>query len=260
MARLIDRPPDADHPTDAVASMAIDHPTLPTVVAESLRRLIAAGTLAPGARLNERELCDQLRVSRTPLREAFRVLCAEGLVELTPKYGARVIELSDDDVANIFDVLAITEGLSGRLAAQRASQEELEGIADLHRQMMAAYRDRDMARYAIAAKGTHDAITEAAANPTLREIYLRLNAQVQKLRFESNLDNQNWARSISAHEEFVSALLARDAVKVEQMLREHVLVKKSLASPLQARAREGPKRADGQSAADGAAAPQVAPP
>jgi DNA-binding GntR family transcriptional regulator len=202
---------------------------LPVVVADSLRRLIASGGLAPGGRLNERQLCDQLKVSRTPLREAYRILSAEGLVELTPKHGARVTELSDDDVANIFDVLAVNEGLAGRLAAEKATQAQLDQIALLHREMMSAYRKRDMAGYAIAAKATHDAINSAADNPTLRGIYLRLNAQVQQLRYQANLDEGNWARSIQAHEQFVAALMSRDAARVETMLREHVLAKKALA-------------------------------
>jgi DNA-binding GntR family transcriptional regulator len=209
--------------------MPIDHPTLAVVVADRLRKLISAGGLAPGSRLNERQLCESLRVSRTPLREAYRILAAEGLVEVTPKHGARVVELSQDDVANIFDVLAVSEGLAGRLAAGKASQPQLEQIAATHRQMMAAYSDRDMATYAIAAKATHDAINEAAANPTLREIYMRLNAQVQKLRYQANLAQENWDRSIAAHEAFIAALLARDGVEVERILRNHVLEKKELA-------------------------------
>ncbi len=95
--------------------------------------------------------------------------------------------------------------------------------------MMAAYAKRDMASYAIAAKATHDTINEAAGNPTLREIYLRLNAQVQKLRYQANMDQGNWAVSIRAHEAFVAALLARDGAAVERILREHVLTKKALA-------------------------------
>jgi DNA-binding GntR family transcriptional regulator len=216
-------------PAAPATPTAIDHPTLPAVVAGRLRKLIADGELEPGARLNERELCELLKVSRTPLREAFRVLSAEGLVELTPKFGARVITLSQDDVANIFDVLAVTEGLSGRLATENATQQELDQIADLHRQMMRAYARRDMTLYAIAAKDTHDAINEAAANPTLREIYLRLNAQVQKLRYDANLEGDNWPESVGAHESFIRALLARDGARVEQVLREHVLTKKARA-------------------------------
>lgn len=220
---------ELDSLPDLAMPMAIDHPTLSVVVAGRLRKLIAAGKLGPGAHLNERELCEQLKVSRTPLREAYRILSAEGLVKLTPKYGARVTELSQDDIANTFDVLAVTEGLSGRLAAEKASQSQLDEIAGLHREMMAAYEDRDVTRYSIAAKATHDAINEAAANPTLRAIYQRLNAQVQKLRYRSNLEGDNWPRSIRAHVRFVSALLARDGERVEQLLREHVLVKKALA-------------------------------
>jgi DNA-binding GntR family transcriptional regulator len=216
--------------SEAEPPVAIDHPTLPLVIAASLRKMITAGTLAAGARLNERQLCEQLRVSRTPLREAYRILAAEGLVEMTPKHGARVVELSEDDVADIFDVLAVAEGLAGRLATERASETQVAHIIDLHGQMMDAYHHRDMVRYAVAAKATHDAINDAADNPPLREIYQRLNARVQKLRYRSNVDEGNWASSIAAHEAFVAALQARDAPRVESMLREHLLAKKALAT------------------------------
>jgi len=239
---------------DLSRPLAIDHPTLSVVVADSLRKLITAGKLAPGDRLNERQLCNQLTVSRTPLREAYRILSAEGLVELTPKHGARVTVLSRDDVADIFDVLAVNEGLAGRLATEKATREQLEQIADLHREMMSAYRARDLVSYAIAAKGTHDAINEAAGNPTLREIYLRLNAQVQKLRYQANLEEGNWARSIQAHERFVAALMSRDASRVESLLREHVLAKKRLAVGTRAM----PLQEGGSATAGGAGAAQAA--
>ncbi len=214
---------------NSTAGMAIDHPTLSAVVADSLRQLIAAGKLAPGSRLNERELCDRLKVSRTPLREAYRILSAEGLVELTPKHGARVTQLSDDDVANIFDVLAVTEGLAGRLATEKASQKALDRIAGLHRQMMAAYQARDMARYSVAAKGTHDAINEAADNPTLNG---DLPAP-ERAGPEAALPVQSPGRQLGAEHRGPRALRERLAEprrrRVEQVMRDHVLVKKALA-------------------------------
>lgn len=224
---------------DAGASdpLAIHHPTLAAVVAEKLRQLIIDGTLVPGVWLNERDLCERLRVSRTPLREAYRILAADGLVMLLPKRGAQVIALSEQDVANLFDVLAVLEGLMGRLAAERASDEEFAEIGALHRAMLDAYAARDIKRYYEASMGTHVAISAAAHNPALEDTYRRLNLRVQNLRYRSNLDRQEWAHGMEDHERFVAALLARDGERAERLMREHALEKKT-AAMRQARERE----------------------
>jgi len=215
--------------TDPDASFAIDHPTLAVAVANRLRELIESGVLAPGARLNERDLCEQLKVSRTPLREAYRILAAEGLIVVLPKRGARVAMLSAADVENVFELLAVVEGLSGRLAAERGDAAALDRIAALHREMVAAFASGDMTRYAVSSRSTHVAINAAANNPALTEVYLRLNGQVQNLRYRSNLDGDNWQQSVDAHDAFVDALLARDGIRVEQLLREHLMAKKAFA-------------------------------
>lgn len=223
-------------PVEAAASdadtLAIHHPTLAAVVAEKLRQLIIDGTLVPGVWLNERELCERLRVSRTPLREAYRILAADGLVMLLPKRGAQVIALSEADVGNLFDVLAVLEGLMGRLAAECASDDELERIRLLHQAMLEAYAARDIKRYYEASMGTHVAISDAAHNPALADTYRRLNLRVQNLRYRSNLDREEWAHGVHDHERFVAALLARDGEQVERLMRAHALEKKSAAMEL----------------------------
>ena len=93
-----------------------------------LRQRIVEGQLAPGAKLNERELAQALNVSRTPLREAIKMLAAEGLVELLPNRGAVVAQMSEQDVIDTFEVIAGLEGQSGELAAQRISEAELAEI------------------------------------------------------------------------------------------------------------------------------------
>lgn len=225
--------------TGAADPLAIEHPTLAAVVADRLRQLITDGTLVPGVWLNERDLCERLRVSRTPLREAYRILASDGLVMLLPKRGAQVIELSAEDIGNLFDVLAVMEGLAGRLAAERASEEELREIARLHAAMLAAYAERDIKRYFEASMGTHVAISAAAHNPALAETYARLNMRVQNLRYKSNVGQEEWSASAADHEGFVQALMARDAARAEQLMREHALEKKAFAMR-QARQREAP--------------------
>lgn len=221
-AAVIDRPEDA--------GFALDHPTLAVAVANRLRALIESRVLAPGERLNERDLCEQMNVSRTPLREAYRILAAEGLIVLLPKRGARVIELTAADVENIFELLAVVEGLSARLAAERASQADLDRLEALHREMLAAFEAGDMQRYAVVSKSIHVAINAAAGNPVLTETYLRLNAQVQSLRYQSNLESDGWRRSVEDHEAFVRAIVARKAAQAESLLRKHLLSKKAFAA------------------------------
>src|SRR5690606_28274679 len=111
-----------------VQSLEIDRRPLHEEVAERLRAMITEGALAPGARLNERVLCERLRVSRTPLREAFKVLASERLVELSPNRGASVVALSRSDVEQLFELMGALEGLAGQLAAERRTEAELAEI------------------------------------------------------------------------------------------------------------------------------------
>ena len=124
--------------------ISIPRSALHEQVAYRLRELLVEGAIASGAKLNERELALQLNVSRTPLREAIKMLAAEGLVELLPNRGAVAVSLSEQDVRNTFEVMAGLEGMSGELAAQRISEAQLSEIKALHFEMLAAHARRDL--------------------------------------------------------------------------------------------------------------------
>src|SRR5699024_11840333 len=113
--------------------------TLHQRIAAHLHELLTQGTLAPGSKLNERELCEMLNVSRTPLREAIRLLAAEGMVVLEPGRGAFALSLSDADIAYTFDVLASLEGFAGELAARNISDEQIAELCALQHEMQAAF-------------------------------------------------------------------------------------------------------------------------
>ena len=119
--------------------------TLPQAAAERLRALIVEGTLAPGTRLNERELSEQLGVSRTPLREAFRLLASEGLLDQLPNRGVQVAALSRDDVRQAFEVMAALEGLAGELAAARVTPADLADLEALQADLEQAHARRSPA-------------------------------------------------------------------------------------------------------------------
>src|SRR3546814_696683 len=123
--------PSAPPATEPVQSEAVDRRTLPATIADRLREMIIEGELAAGTRLNERALCDRLQVSRTPLREAFRLLSADGLVRLQPTRGAHVGALSEKDIRESFEVLGALEASYGQLACQRNPGQKTPEIQPL---------------------------------------------------------------------------------------------------------------------------------
>jgi DNA-binding GntR family transcriptional regulator len=206
--------------------IAIPRRTLHDEVAACLRQMLVEGTILPGAKLNERELCERLQVSRTPLREAIKAMAAEGLVDLLPNRGAVAVKLSETDVVHAFELLAELEGMSGRLAAQRATPEELAEIRALHHEMLACFARRDLRGYYRRNAQIHAAINQAARNPVLEKTYRALNARVQSMRFRTNQNEAKWRAAVREHEAMLDALEARDATHLQALLVEHLLRKR----------------------------------
>ena len=224
----------------AVPALKIDRQVLHEAVAARLRDLITEGQLAPGTRLNERLLCEQLHISRTPLREAFKVLATEGLIALLPNRGAQVVKMSRDEIVQTFDVMGALEGLSGELACRHITAAELAVIKALHREMAACHRRRDLPGYYRLNRAIHERINEAARNPVLTQVYRTVNARLHALRFRSNFDRTKWDTALAEHEQMLAALEKRDGERLRRILVEH-LAKKCAAAVL---AVLGPETAD----------------
>jgi DNA-binding GntR family transcriptional regulator len=191
-----------------------------------LREMLIEGRIEPGAKLNERELSLRLQVSRTPLREAIKLLGAEGLVDLIPNRGAVAVKLTEADILQVFEMLAGLEAMSGELAAQRISAAQLTEIKALHYEMLACFERDDLSGYYGLNARIHGAINEAAANPLLTKTYKEINARVQSLRFRTNQNRSRWQQAVREHEEMVQALEARDAAAMRRILIEHLLHKR----------------------------------
>ena len=205
-------------------------------VAQRLRALIVEGGIAPGQKLNERELAERLQVSRTPLREALKLLTAEGLVEHLPNRGAIVVQLSADDVAHAFEVMAALEGLSGELACARITADEIAELQALNFEMRAHHARRDLPAYYRVNAQIHRAINRAARNPVLTQTYDRLNARLQALRFRSNFDAEKWDVAVREHDAMIEALAARDGTRLRRILIEHLQHKRDVVlAPLAGR-------------------------
>ncbi|MGJ9416943.1 GntR family transcriptional regulator [Massilia sp. CMS3.1] len=205
----------------------IDRQGLASAVTVRLRDMIIEGTLAPGTRLGERVLCEQLMVSRTPLREAFKVLAGEGLIELLPNRGAQVAELSVADIEQTFEVLGALEALSGQLACERILDDEVVEIRALHYEMQAAHARRDLATYYKINHEIHDRINASARNAVLTSTYLHLNARIQNLRFRSNFNQDKWDAAMKEHSLMLDALERRDGPALHAILERHLLSKRA---------------------------------
>jgi DNA-binding GntR family transcriptional regulator len=198
-----------------------------------LRDFIVEGNLADGARIPERELCLRFGISRTPLREALKVLAAEGIVELLPNRGARVRHLTEAEFTDLFDLMGGLEALAGRLACERISEAQIAEIEALHHEMYGFYLRRDLPGYFQRNQAIHQRIVDAAANPALAAAYANLGGQLRRLRYAANLDTKRdrWAQAVREHEAILDALRRRAGTELSDILFVHLRNKRQAAMP-----------------------------
>jgi len=199
-----------------------DRSLLHQTAVDRLRDLIMQGELAPGARLNERLLCEQLGISRTPLREALKMLASEGLVALQPNRGATVTPLTLGSVREIFEVMGALEGLAGELVCRNATEAQIAEVRALHYQMLAYHARGDLPSYFRENQKIHLAIIAATGNATLLATYRGLNAHVRRARYLANLTRDRWDQAVAEHGQIVEALGRRDSARLQQLLQEHL--------------------------------------
>lgn len=189
--------------------------------ASALRDMIMEGVLRGGDRVPEEPFCRRLGISRTPLREALKILAAEGLVELRPNRGSIVTVVPADEVEAIFEVMAALEELTGTLLCARISNEEIEQILSLHEEMARAFRGGKRARYFALNQDIHRQLVRAAKNPVLAASYAGFTERIQRARFQANYDPVRWEESMREHEDIMQALEGRRPKELARLLREH---------------------------------------
>ena len=207
---------------EPVAKASVHRLPLTQQVAAAVRDMIIQDELRPGERVRERELTERLNVSRTPLREALKLLAAEGLLDLPPNRGAVVADPAPEQVRDRLELLGVLEGLAGEWAARRASDEEIAEIRALHFEMLAAFSRKDRLAYFKLNQAIHATIVKASRSRDLIELHARVNAQVYRIRYRSNLQNQKWPTAVAEHENILKALEARDAKRLGNILRHHL--------------------------------------
>jgi DNA-binding GntR family transcriptional regulator len=188
----------------------------------ALREMIVTGELAPGSRLKEVELGAALGVSRTPLREAIKVLASEGLVLLLQNRSALVSELDLAGCEALYEVVIVLEELAARLACSRISDQEVAEIARLHEAMVAHHEQDELAAYFELNQQIHGGIVQASDNAVLIDTWSRLNHQVRRAKFLPNVVRRTrWPEAVREHETMLAALKARDGERLASLVRPH---------------------------------------
>lgn len=197
-------------------------------VAERLRDLILSGELEPKSRVNEAELSVRFGISRTPLREAIKILATEGLLELLPNRGARVGSISDGEIQEMLEVVAGLEAIAAEIACRRINDSEIESIAILHERMVKTWKSRDDVGYFTLNQQIHEMIMAAARNGTLSAIYGSLSSRIQRARYTAHKTDAQWQRAVQEHEEMLVLLRNRDGEALAKLMRTHILGKKDV--------------------------------
>jgi DNA-binding GntR family transcriptional regulator len=210
------------------------------LVAE-LRDMILRCDLLPGARVPERELCVRFAISRTPLREALKVLASSGLLELRLNRGAWVPPLRSAEVTEVFDVLAGLERRAGELAAPLMTGRDLRDMERLHNTLVAEWRDGSLDRLFRTDLKFHRRLVEAARNPTLTALHESLAPRVERARYIVGTTPARMAVAMKEHETILEAVMSRDPRRTASALFDHsIKTRDAVVKALQTRLDQQP--------------------
>lgn len=188
-------------------------------VAELLRQRIFNRELAPGSWIDELKLAEEYGISRTPLREALKVLATEGLVTMKVRRGAYVTEVSERDLADVYHLLALLESDAAGVVAQRASDAELAQLQTLHRELEKSVKNRE--RFFELNEAFHLRLLAIADNRWRDQMVADLRKVMKLNRHNSLLKSGRIQESLAEHAAVMDALLARNAEAAAQRMREH---------------------------------------
>jgi DNA-binding GntR family transcriptional regulator len=213
--------PDASRDAGTRADLSISRVALHEEVTARLRDLIVENQIRPGERVPELEIAARLGVSRTPIREALKVLAAEGLVEMQPLRGAIVKAFSAKDAQDMLRVIALLEDFAA-LEACKAPPARLEAVLSLHERMRAHHLRRERQPYFVLNQQIHAAIVALADNATLSAMHALLSQRMRRIRYVGNAVPDNWDAAMAEHEAMARALAARDGPALAAAMREHL--------------------------------------
>jgi DNA-binding GntR family transcriptional regulator len=195
---------------DPVTPAAADAHAAALHVAQVLRDRIVHGQIRAGDRIVERRVSAELAVSRTPVREALKLLEADGLIRISRNKGAQVTGLTAEEALHLFEVIGVLEGLAARRLATEADAGVMERLEGLHDRILFHYRRSQIEPYFEANSAAHDLIVASCGNPVLVGHHQRTMLMARRGRFMAIMSPSRWAQSVEEHEILMQALRARD--------------------------------------------------
>ncbi len=205
-----------------VGTAALRRAGLHVRAVERLRAMIVQGELAPGTALIEGDLAQGLGLSRTPLREAVKLLAQEGLIELRANRSACVRSLDAREILELFEALAGLERLAAELAARRLTPAGLRRLEELQTTIEREHAAGRREAYYAANRAIHRAIVESAENRPLAQAHAALLGRAEQARFLALRLAHRWEESLAEHREILAALAARDSERAGRLLADHV--------------------------------------
>ena len=197
-------------------------------VAERLRERIVSHAMAPGSWIDEQALTAELGISRTPLREALKVLAAEGLVTMKLRRGAYVTEVSERDLSEVFHLLSLLESDAAAVVAQEANDEQIAELSALHQKLEATVADRDA--FFAANERFHMRLLEIAGNRWRNQMVADLLKVMKLYRHHSLFKQGRLEASLKEHRRIMAALKARNATLAQQLMQQHLAHGKDAAA------------------------------
>lgn len=200
----------------------IEKKTLHEEIANNIRKLIMSGQLQEGDKIKEDELCSSMGISKTPLREALRVLSVEGLIKLVPNRGSFVSTPTFEEIKEMFDVMSVLEGICARAAAEKMSAKDLKNLEKLHNKLEKNFKHRAQREYIRINNQFHSFVQELAGNRTLNQIVNGLRQKILLYRYQSLNLPERFEQSIQEHRDLIAAFRKKDPKKAETLMRRHL--------------------------------------
>lgn len=190
-------------------------------IVSKLRGMVVDGRIPPATRIPETALCEELDISRTPLREALKVLASEGLVELLPNRGAVTTSVTVEETQNLFDVMQALESLVGQSAAKYADDDTIQELEAMHKRLQGFHKRRRRGDYFRLNQQIHKQLAAASGNAVLLQTYSGLSDKVRRARSMANLSITRWDESMEEHERIMAAFRQRDGEALADELTRH---------------------------------------
>ena len=205
-----------------LATRALRRKSLHEHIVDILREMVLEGQLKPNERILELELSRKLNVSRTPMREALKVLAAEQLVELQPSRGAVVTAVRIEEIVECFEVLEALDAAIGERAASRIADAELRELEAVHRDMLGHHRAGRRGKYFELNQAVHARLAAGTHNKSLVATHLQYSRKIARVRYAANFSKIRWDESVGEHEKIIVALRRRDGEALSRLMRDHM--------------------------------------